>query len=43
MANAQSEAFLEAIRLYYKNDVRGAYNQFKKVVAQEPDNDAAYY
>ena len=42
-ANAQSEAFLEAIRLYYANDVRAAYNQFKKVVADEPDNDAAYY
>lgn len=43
MANAQSEAFLEGIRLYYRNDVRGAYNQFKKVVEQEPGNDAAYY
>ena len=42
-ANAQSEAFLEAIRLYYSHDVRGAYNQFMKVIAQEPDNDAAYY
>lgn len=42
-AYAQSEAFLEAIRLYYSNDVKAAYNQFKKVVAEEPDNDAAYY
>mgnify|MGYP002855658046 FL=1 len=42
-ANAQSEAFLEAIRLYYNNDVRAAYNQFKKVLAAEPGNDAAYY
>lgn len=42
-ANAQSEAFIEAIRLYYANDVRAAYNQFKRVIAEEPDNDAAYY
>jgi tetratricopeptide (TPR) repeat protein len=40
---AQSEDFLEAIRLYYRNDVKGAYQQFKKVMAKEPDNDAAYY
>ncbi len=42
-ARAQSEAFLEALRLYYANDVKGAYVQMKKVVAAEPDNDAAYY
>ena len=42
-ANAQSEEFLEGIRLYYRNDVRGAYQQFKKVMAKEPDNDAVYY
>lgn len=42
-AKAQSEAFLEGIRLYYANDVKAAYEQFKKVVATEPDNDAAYY
>ncbi|MBO4557487.1 MAG: tetratricopeptide repeat protein [Bacteroidales bacterium] len=42
-ANAQSEAFLEAIRLYYSNDVRAAYTQLKKVIAAEPDNDAAYF
>ena len=42
-AKAQSEAFLEAIRLYYNNDLRAAYNQFRKVIAAEPDNDAAYY
>lgn len=43
VARAQSENFLEALRLYYSNDVRAAYNQFKKVVADEPGNDAAYY
>ena len=43
MARAQSTDFLEAIRLYYRNDVRAAYNQMRKVIAQEPDNDAAYY
>ena len=42
-AKAQSEAFLEGIRLYYANEVKAAYEQFKKVVAAEPDNDAAYY
>ena len=42
-AKAQSEAFLEGIRLYYANEVKAAYEQFKKVVATEPDNDAAYY
>ena len=42
-ANAQSEAFLEALRLYYSNDIKGAYFQLKKVIAAEPDNDAAYY
>ena len=42
-AEAQSEAFLEGIRLFYANDVKAAYNQFRKVVADEPDNDAAYY
>ena len=42
-AKAQSEAFLEGIRLYYANEVKAAYDQFKKVVATEPDNDAAYY
>ena len=42
-AKAQSEAFLEGIRLFYANDVKAAYNQFRKVVADEPDNDAAYY
>ena len=43
LANAQSEDFLEGIRLYYRNDVKGAYRQFMKVLAQEPDNDAACY
>ena len=42
-ASAQSEAFLEGIRLYYRNDVKGAYHQLMKVIEQEPDNDAAYY
>ncbi len=42
-AEAQSEAFLEALRLYYHDDVKAAYAQMRKVIAQEPDNDAAYY
>jgi len=42
-AYAQTDTYLEALHLYFSNDIRGAYNQLKKVIAEDPENDAAYY
>ena len=42
-ASAQTDTWLEALNLYYSNDIKGAYNQLKKAIAEDPENDAAYY
>ncbi|MCF0177038.1 MAG: tetratricopeptide repeat protein [Bacteroidales bacterium] len=42
-ASAQSPAFIAALNLYYQNRTREAFDAFQKVVAEEPDNDAAYF
>lgn len=42
-ASAQTDTYLEALHLYFSDDVKGAFNQLRKVIAEDPENDAAYY
>lgn len=42
-ASAQTEYFIDALRSYQRGDVEGARTFFEKEIAQNPDNDAAYY
>ena len=42
-ANAQSQAYFDALDAYNSGNKETAYNQFKNLVKAEPENDAAYY
>ena len=42
-ANAQSQAYFDALDAYNSGNKEAAYSQFKNLVKAEPENDAAYY